>query len=157
MNVLISTLASLVVMAPLVANIQTNAQTNQNTAEPVAAVSLEDDSVSTRAFTLLDLQIESSPTDKTVTAVLANTFTLFPSIVHVTLKLCSSLAKTTDITEMTLEGTISSSDLNMNDSISVTASNHNEDRYWVAYAIYFKSGGNKIYQSDPTFITAAGM
>lgn len=114
-----------------------------------------DDKISLALFTKLELELCSN-TDYTVTAVLTNDFTLFPSTVKVGLYLYSSLTKTTDISKMTLEGSVYSPDLNMNTDIRVTASTHNEDRYWVGYAIYYKNNTEQTYQTDPKFYYADG-
>lgn len=95
------------------------------------------------------LKIEVTESGDNVFAMLTNTFTFLSSTVEVSLYLYSSAAKTTDVTQMTIEGTAYSSDLNMNESITVTASKHSEERYWVGYAIYYKDSGNEYYQTDP--------
>lgn len=105
-------------------------------------------------FTSLALAVSSPETGK-VAATLKNTFTLFSSTVPVRLYLYSSLIKTTDIAQMTLEDYAYSDDLNMGDSISVTSSTHGENRYWVGYAVYY-TNTEQAYQTDPAFYYADG-
>lgn len=110
---------------------------------------------STCALTTLELTVTTTG-DCKIVAALTNSFTLFSSTVKVKLYLYSSLTKTTDITEMTLEDSAYSADLNMGDYIQAESTTHNEDRYWVGYAIYYKSSGNKYYQTEPQFYYANG-
>jgi len=153
MNILVPALALILVAAPVTAS----ANTTEKIDEPTAIVASEDDSISTCAFTQLNITVTST-TDKKIAANLTNTFTLFPSTVSVVVKLYSSLTKTTDLSKMTLEASASSADLNMGETISATASTNGEDKYWVGYAIYFKDNTvNKTYQTEPAFYTADGI
>lgn len=126
-------------------------------ADDISTVSFdEEDNVSTCMFTTLEISVNDTD-GAYVKAVLENSFTFLPSTVCVDLWLYSSLTKTTDRNKMTLEGRTHSDDLNVGEYITVTASTHNEDRYWVAYAIYYKSSTNtQTYQTEPKFFYADG-
>lgn len=151
MKLLLSLLLTLAaVNAPIAA-----ADANSN---GIAVVSYSDDESKISPCLFTSLWISLNETDgANVKAVLENSFTLFPSMVAVDLWLYSSTEKTSDLNKMTLEGTNSSEDLNMGESLTVVASTHNEDRYWVGYAIYYKSSTDtQTYQTDPKFFYADG-
>lgn len=135
-------------------DISAEAIQKQTTSVFASTISNDDDEISLALFTKLGLDLCSGT--NSVSVVLTNEFTLFPSTIKVSLSLYSSLTKTTDISQMTFEGSTSSDDLNMNTSISVTASTHGEDRYWVGYAIYYKGSKQTTYQTDIQFYYADG-
>jgi len=131
-----------------------NSQAEKTPEDGISTASY-DDEASTCMYTNLEIGINETD-GAYVEAALKNTFTLFSSVVSVDLWLYSSLTKTTDLSKMTFEGKVRCDDLNMGETLTITASTHNEDRYWIAYAIYYKSSGNQYYQTDPAFFYADG-
>lgn len=108
-------------------------------------------------FTQLDLVVTES-NGENVKAILTTNFALFITVANVKLQLYSSETKTDDISDMTLEGSVTSADLDMGKSISVVASTHNEGRYWVAYALYYRSSTNiQTYKTSPAYFDAEGI
>lgn len=67
-----------------------------------------------------------------ITAIVENTFTLFPATVPAVVELYYSYTYQEDYNNMILAGRDMTSDLNMGESISVTASTNGETRYWLA-------------------------
>lgn len=145
--------AAIAVFAPFVVANGSTAEESDGTKTYTANV---DGKGSSCVYVNLDIALVETG-GASVEAILTNAFTLFPSTVAVRLCLYSSSEKTSDVSEMTLEGMSYSSDLNMGESIIVTSLTYGADRYWTAHAVYYKSAKNmKIYRTNSVFFKADG-
>ena len=111
---------------------------NVSAAAPGENASVEAEAVQPRLFTQLKVDVYGGNGEVWVQA--DNIFTLFPSTVVVNVYLYSSDTYTTDHTEMDLEASSYTSDLDMGTSIEARASTNGEQKYWLGRMRY-KIGG----------------
>lgn len=100
---------------------------------------------------MVKLSLNISAGDGNVTAKVKNTFTLFPSTVWVYVELYSSETYQESYTSMSLVAINSTKDLNMNKSISATASTNGESRYWQARMRYKFDSNDWISKVTSTY------
>ena len=95
-----------------------------------------------------------------VTALVKNSFTLFPSTVPVTIELYFSETYTTYYTKMDFVAYDSTPDLNMGETISVSAPTQGVQGYWCGRMRYQENSGSVkeevtsvcLYDGDANFI-----
>ena len=92
-----------------------------------------------KLFTMLNLGLRSE--SGRVIAFVKNDFTLFPTVVPVSLELYSSEQYTTSYQAMTLRSHSYSEDLNMGQSLETSCPTNGETLYWLARAYYCEDGG----------------
>lgn len=107
--------------------------------ESISFEDVEDQPRGLIAFVNLNLE---SDHNGHITAKVENVFTLFPATVPAVVELYYSYTYQEDYNNMILAGRNMSSDLNMGESISVTASTDGETRYWIARSRYRLDAGD---------------
>lgn len=145
-----------ILLLPLTAPRPANAAAQETAAEQATENSSE--SVQPRIWTTLSLNIKGE--NGVVTAMAKNAFTLFPSTVLVTIELYFSETYTTDYTKMDVVAYDSTPDLNMGETISVSAPTQGVQGYWCGRVRYrensgeFKEGVTAVclYDGDANFI-----
>lgn len=100
-------------------------------------------------FVALDIQIKGNG-NGTITATATNKFTLGNTILQVVVKLYASDTFAYDISDMDLIASNSVTDLNIFDSISVTANTNSKSKYWCAVVDYKRD--NDGWQTKATNI-----
>lgn len=91
-------------------------------------------------------------------AKVKNQFTLLPSVIIVYVELYSSTTYQESYTAMELEGREYIADLNMGETIEVSASTGGEQKYWMARARYKFDGRDWVEKTtDALLYSAAGV
>lgn len=145
-----------ILLLPLMAPHPANAAAQETAAEQATENSGE--TVQPRIWTNLSLNLKGE--NGVVTASVKNTFTLFPSTVPVSIELYFSETYTTDYTKMDVVVYDSTPDLNMGETISVSAPTQGVQGYWCARVRYQENMGSFkdmitpvcLYDEDANFI-----
>ncbi|MCM1545444.1 MAG: hypothetical protein NC033_00240 [Clostridiales bacterium] len=106
-------------------------------------------------YLLTKMSIKTRADSEYVYAVAKNTFTLFISTVPVDIYLYSSVTYTDDISQMTLEATAHTGDLDVNKEITCKAL-HTEQKYWVAHCVFKTDSKTKTATSYPVLYSVEG-
>lgn len=104
---------------------------------------------------LTTVSVKTRADSEYVYAVAKNTFTLFISTVPVDIYLYSSVTYTDDISQMTLEATAHTGDLDVNKEITCKAL-HTEQKYWVAHCVFKTDSKTKTATSYPVLYSVEG-
>ena len=104
------------------------------------------------------LMLYSWGEDGQIWAQVKNQFTLFPSVIIVYVELYSSTTYQESYTAMELEGREYIADLNMGETIEVSASTGGEQKYWMARARYKFDDRDWVEKTtDALLYSAAGV
>ena len=145
-----------ILLLPLTAHRPASAAAQETAAEQ--ATENSDEAVQPRLWATLALALNGE--NGVVTALVKNSFTLFPSTVPVTIELYFSETYTTYYTKMDFVAYDSTPDLNMGETISVSAPTQGVQGYWCGRVRYrensgeFKEGVTAVclYDGDANFI-----
>lgn len=134
------------VCVALIGGVSTVSAQESNNADTIVFA----DDVQTRGiYVSVSIELKGNG-DGTVSAIAENRFTLGSTVLQVFVELYASETFPYDISEMKKVGSYYSSDLNIFESISTTASTEGKAKYWCAKVMYNKD--NKGWESKNTAI-----